>query len=98
MNSQITAFVRAEDDDDDSDSDSLIADHIMVGVPTPGSGQDKQTYEITYFKIDQPDLREVPFVWDFTDSGWDAPLFGQSIPVAGYKVHYRLTGRILRDQ
>ena len=92
------ANVRAEDDDDDSDNDSLIADHIMVGVPTPGSGQDKQTYEITYFKIDQPDLREVPFVWDFTDSGWDAPLFGQSIPVAGYKVHYRLTGRILRDQ
>jgi hypothetical protein len=93
-----SANVRAEEDDDDSDNDSLIADHIMVGVPTPGSGQDKQTNQITSFKIDQPDLREVPFVWDFTDSGWDAPLFGQGIPVAGYKVHYRLAGRILRDQ
>lgn len=93
-----SANVRAEDDDDDSDNDSLIADHIMVGVPTPGSGQDKQTNQIIYFKIDQPDLREVPFVWDFTDSGWDAPLFGDGIPLAGYKVHYRLNGRILRDQ
>jgi hypothetical protein len=93
-----SANVRAEDDDDDSDNDSLIADHIMVGVPDPGTGEDKQTNQITYFKLDQPDLREVPFVWDFTDSGWDAPLFGQSIPIAGYKVHYRLTGRILRDQ
>ena len=93
-----SANVRAEDDDDDSDNDSLVADHIMVGVPAPVSGQDKQTYEITSFKITERDLREVPFVWDFTDSGWDAPLFGQGIPIAGYKVHYRLSGRILRDQ
>jgi hypothetical protein len=90
--------VRAEDDDDDSADDSLIADHIMVGVPTPGGGLDKQTHLITYFKIDQRSVREVPFVWDFTDSGWDAPLLGQGIPIAGYKLHYRLIGRILRDQ
>lgn len=70
----------------------------MVGVPAPGSGQDEQTNQIVTFEIDQPDLREVPFVWDFTDSGRDAPLFGDGIPLAGYKVHYRLSGRILRDQ
>ena len=69
-----------------------------TAVPAPGSGQDKQTNQIVTFKIDQPDLREVPFVWDFTDSGWDAPLFGEGIPLAGYKVHYRLSGRIQRDQ
>ena len=92
-----TTSLRADEDDDDSHDDALIADHLMVGIPTPGGGLDKQTHEITYFKIQDPQARYIPFTWEFTDAGWDAPIFGDSIPIAGYKVRYRVIGRILRD-
>jgi hypothetical protein len=92
-----SAALRGDEEDDDSDDDALIADHLMLGIPTPGGGLDKQTHEITYFRIGEPDARHIPFAWDFTDSGWDAPLFGDSFPIAGYNVQYRVIGRILRD-
>ena len=79
------ASVHAEEIDDDSGNDALVADHLMVGVPAPPGGLDKQTYEIIYYRLGER-LRDVPFLWDFTDSGF-----------LGAKVRYQLDGRILRD-
>jgi hypothetical protein len=79
-----SASVHAEDIDDDSTNDALVADHLMVGIPTAPEG-DKQTHEIIFYRLGE-ELREVPFLWDFTDTGF-----------LGAKVHYELDGRILRD-
>lgn len=83
-----SAWVRAHDEDDDSGDDWLVADHLMVPTGTTGS-YDKQTNEIVYFKITEPDLRLVPFTWEFTDTGTG---------VFGGKLDYRVLGTILRDQ
>ncbi|MGE0008428.1 MAG: endonuclease/exonuclease/phosphatase family protein [Parvibaculaceae bacterium] len=85
LNFTQSAWIHAEDADDDSANDWLIADHLMVGIPVPGGGLDKQTSEIIYKDIGggRPQL---PFLWEFTDSGF-----------LGAKVHYELEGRILRD-
>lgn len=55
---------------------------------TTGS-YDKQTNESVYYRITETDVREVPFIWDFTDTGTG---------VFGGKLRYRMIGRILRDQ
>jgi hypothetical protein len=79
------AWVHAEDVDDDSANDALIADHLMVGIATPGGGLDKQSSQIINKDIGNR-LPDVPFLWEFTDTGF-----------LGAKVDYELEGRILRD-
>jgi hypothetical protein len=66
----------------------IIADHLMVPTGTTGSS-DKQTNDIVYYKINETNLREIPFVWKFTDTG---------TVVLGGKLEYRVIGRIHRDQ
>jgi hypothetical protein len=83
-----SAWVRAHDEDDDSGDDWLVADHLMVPTGTTGS-YDKQTNEIVYFRINETDVREVEFVWRFTDTGTG---------VFGGKLEYRVSGSIHRDQ
>jgi hypothetical protein len=59
-------------------------------VPTGTTGtSDKQTNDIVYYKISETKLRELPFVWRFTDTGTG---------VFGGKLEYRLIGKIHRDQ
>jgi len=85
LNFTRSAWIHAEDVDDDSANDWLIADHLMVGIPVPGGGIDKQTSEIINKDIGSR-RAELPFLWEFTDSGF-----------LGAKVDYELEGRILRD-
>ena len=75
-----SAWVRAHDEDDDSGDDWLVADHLMVPTGTTGSS-DKQTNEIVYYRITETDVREIPFVWRFTDTGTG---------VFGGKLEYRV--------
>ena len=79
------AWVHAEDADDDSANDALIADHLMVGIATPGGSLDKQSSQIVNKDIGNR-APDVPFLWEFTDTGF-----------LGAKVDYELEGRILRD-
>jgi hypothetical protein len=60
----------------------------MVPTGTTGS-YDKQTNEIVYYRITETDVREIPFVWRFTDTGTG---------VFGGKLEYRVSGHIHRDQ
>ncbi len=84
MNFTSSAWVLAHDEDDDSGNDWLVADHFMVPTGTTGS-YDKQTNEIVYYRITETDMRKIPFVWDFTDTGTGLP---------GGKLEYRVDGNI----
>jgi hypothetical protein len=63
------AWVHAEDADDDSANDALIADHLMVGIATPGGSLDKQSSQIVNKDIGNR-APDVPFLWEFTDTGF----------------------------
>jgi hypothetical protein len=63
---------------------------IQLSLVPPGTTRisDKQTNEIVYYRMSETDLREIPFVWRFTDT---------ATGVFGGKPEYCVIGQIHRD-